>query len=286
MSVPQAGQEADREAVLTARLRAAGCVWAEDEAVLLVEAAGGDPAQLEELVARRVAGTPLEVVLGWADLGDVRLALGPGVFVPRARSGVLVDAALAHLRARPGPGRGADPGAVPAVVVDLCCGTAALGCAVAHRAAAAGLAVALTAADVDPVATRWAAVNVARWAPGGRVLTGDLDAPLPRALRGRVDVLLVNAPYVPSAAVATMPPEAREHEPRPTLDGGTDGLDLHRRVAALAPRWLAPGGALVLETSTAQAGRTLDLVAAAGLDAEVRRDDDRDGTCVVGTRPA
>jgi release factor glutamine methyltransferase len=83
-----------------------------------------------------------------------------------------------------------------------------------------------------------------------------------------------------------MPAEAREHEPRTALDGGADGVDLHRRVAAAAPRWLAPGGRLLIETSPRQAPATLAACTAAGLDAEVVRDEDVDGTAVVGRRPA
>ena len=85
------------------------------------------------------------------------------------------------------------------------------------------------------------------------MLQGDLDAPLPASLRGTVDVLVANAPYVPTEAVATMPPEARDHERRVALDGGVDGLDVTRRVVACAPTWLRPGGHLVIETSLRQA---------------------------------
>ena len=85
---------------------------------------------------------------------------------------------------------------------------------------------------------------------------GDLYDALPVALRGRVDVLAANAPYVPTDRIALMPPEARDHEPRLALDGGVDGVDLHRRIAAGAAEWLAPGGVLLIETSPAQAPLT------------------------------
>jgi release factor glutamine methyltransferase len=120
---------------------------------------------------------------------------------------------------------------------------------------------------------------------GGAVHRGDLYAALPGDLRGRVDLLLVNAPYVPSDAVALMPPEARDHEPRTALDGGTDGLDIQRRVIAGAPDWLAPAGALLVETSLGQAAGTAGAMAAAGLTATTVHDDDLDGTVVVGKRP-
>jgi release factor glutamine methyltransferase len=212
---------------VVARLRAAGCVFAEEEAALLVAEATG-PAELEALVARRVAGDPLEQVLGWASFCGLRLAVEPGVFVPRGRTEFLAREAIA--RARPG-----------AVVLDLCCGSGALAAAVA--AAVPGVEV--HAADVEPAAVRCARRNL----PGAQVHEGDLFEPLPPELRGRVDVLVANVPYVPTGEVALMPPEARDHEPRRALDGGGDGLDVLRRLAAETGDWLAPGGALLSEVS-------------------------------------
>jgi release factor glutamine methyltransferase len=258
---------ADLEA-LVARLRAAGCVFAEEEATALLAADGG-PRRLEDLVSRRIAGEPLELVLGWAEFCGLRIAVAPGVFVPRRRTGLLVDRAVDALRGRP----------EPAVVVDLCCGTGAVGAAVA----AAGSAVELHAADVDPAAVRCARANVSP--VGGRVHQGDLYAALPADLMGRVSVIAANAPYVPTTEIALMPSEARDHEPRTALDGGADGVDLHRRVAAGARRWLVPGGTLLVETSRRQAGLTAAAVTAGGLAAAVVRDDERDATVVVGTAP-
>jgi release factor glutamine methyltransferase len=120
--------------------------------------------------------------------------------------------------------------------------------------------------------------------PPERVFAGDLYAALPDDLRQRVDVLVVNAPYVPTDAIATMPPEARDHEHRVALDGGHDGLEVQRRVVAEAPAWLAPGGRLLVETSRGQADRTSGLFATAGFASRVETDDDLDGTVVVGTR--
>jgi release factor glutamine methyltransferase len=114
------------------------------------------------------------------------------------------------------------------------------------------------------------------------VYQGDLYQPLPPALRGTIDVLVANAPYVPTDAIAAMPPEAREHEPRVALDGGTDGLDVLRRVAAGAASWLAPGGHLLMETSGYQAPRLLVAVEAAGLRAEVAGDDEVGATVIIG----
>jgi release factor glutamine methyltransferase len=243
---------------LVARLRAAGCVFAEDEARLLREAAGS-PAELDALAARRVDGAPLEALLGWAEFCGLRIAVDPGVFVPRQRTAFLVAQAVR----RAGPG---------ALVVDLCCGTGAIGAAIAAAVPRAEV----HAADVDPAAVACGRRNLPN------VYQGDLYAALPDRLRGRVDLLVVNAPYVPTDAIATMPPEARDHEPRVALDGGADGLDVQRRVAADAPTWLRPGGALLIETGADQAQRTAALFAAAGLAAQVAYAED--ATVVIGER--
>nr|WP_246384389.1 putative protein N(5)-glutamine methyltransferase [Nocardioides stalactiti] len=196
---------------LVARLRAAGCVFAEEEARILSDATD-DPAHLATLVARRVAGEPLEVVVGWADFAGVRVRVDTGVFVPRQRTALLVDLAAAVL-----PAGG--------VLVDLCCGSGALGLAIAVRRTD----VQVHAADIDPVAVACARRNLEP--VGGTARVGDLDAPLPAHLRGTVDVLVANGPYVPTAAITLMPPESRDHEPRGTVDGGADGLDVVRPTA-------------------------------------------------------
>jgi release factor glutamine methyltransferase len=247
-------------------LRAAGCVFAEEEAALLVSAAA-TPAELDDMVERRAAGVPLEHVVGWAEFCGLRIAVEPGVFVPRRRTELLVRQAAALARSG-------------AVVVDLCCGSGAVGAAVA---AAVG-PVELHAADVDAVAVRCARRNLR--SVGGRVYEGDLDRPLPAELRGRVDVLVANVPYVPSGDLALLPAEARLHEPRVALDGGEDGLDVLRRVVVLAPRWLRPGGHLLTEATAAQAPAAATVMATGGLAPRVVTSDDLDATVIVGARPA
>jgi release factor glutamine methyltransferase len=249
---------------LVARLRAAGCVFAEDEARLLREAAAeGRP--LGELVERRIAGEPLEHLLGRVEFCGLRLAVEPGVFVPRSRTALLVEQAL---RALP------EQGSARPVAVDLCCGCGTVGAALL----AARPETDLHAADVDPAAVRCARRNL----PPDRVHRGDLYAALPDHLRGEVDVLVANAPYVPTDDIALMPPEARDHEPRTALDGGGDGLDVLRRVVAGAPDWLRPGGTLVVESSTCQAPALVAAMAEAGLAATVVSDDETGGTAVLG----
>jgi release factor glutamine methyltransferase len=243
------------------RLRAAGCVFAEAEARLLRDAAASADA-LDVLVGRRAAGEPLEHVLGWAEFCGRRVAVEPGVFVPRHRTELLVRVAVAEARAVRGR----------PVVLDLCCGSGAIG------AVMAGLlpALELHAADVEPAAVRCARRNLGPL--GAAVYEGDLFAPLPRSLRGRVNVLVANVPYVPSEALALLPPEAREHEPRRALDGGRDGLDVLRRVAAEAPHWLTPGGVLLSEASEGQSAAAAAVLASEGLSPEARTSE---GTTVV-----
>jgi release factor glutamine methyltransferase len=97
--------------------------------------------------------------------------------------------------------------------------------------------------------------------------------------------VVANVPYVPTEAIALMPPEARDHEPRVALDGGGDGLDVARRVIAAAPDWLAPGGSLLFETSESQADTAVGLLTGSGLAARIASDDDIGATVLIGTRP-
>jgi release factor glutamine methyltransferase len=245
---------------IVTRLRAAGCVYAEEEAALLAEAAG-TPVELERMVRDREQGRPLEQILGWAEFAGIRVRVEPGVFVPRRRSELVVRLALEVARPH-------------AIVVDLCCGSGALGAALL----AARPDLDLHAADLDPAAVACARHNL----PPERVHEGDLYAALPGDLRGRVDLLAVNAPYVPTGQIGLMPPEARDHEHRIALDGGPDGLDVQRRICAGAREWLAPDGALIIETGGTQAAVTCALMTAAGLAPRIVTDPEIGGVAVIG----
>ncbi|MFJ3307009.1 putative protein N(5)-glutamine methyltransferase [Streptomyces sp. NPDC086549] len=249
-------------ATVVSALRAAGCVFAEDEAELIL-ATARTPDELATMVDRRVAGLPLEHVLGWARFHGLRVHVEPGVFVPRRRTEFLVDQALAR-----------SPHA--SVVVDLCCGSGAVGAALA----AALDGVELHAADVDPAAVRCARRNIAAY--GGHAHTGDLFEALPGHLRGRVGILAANVPYVPTGEVGLLPAEAREHEPLVALDGGADGLDVLRRVVTEAPEWLAPGGCLLVETSERQAAVAAEAFTRAGLITRLAVSEELYTTVVIG----
>src|SRR4051794_3673504 len=247
----------DAYADTVAALRAAGCVYAEDEARLLLESDG----DLDALVSRRVAGEPLEWVLGWAEFAGLQVSVHPGVFVPRRRTELLAVQAIVRLQ--------------PAsVAVELCCGAAPIAAAILEEVPF----VEVHAADVDPVAVACARENV----PNGNVHEGDLYDALPGHLRGRVDVIVANTPYVPSDEVALMPPEARDHEPRHTLDGGPDGLGLLRRIGAAAEEWLAPDGHVLIEVSDHQLPLAMAIFAVDGLVAASAASGEGGGGVVVG----
>ncbi len=251
---------------LVERLRAAGCVFAEDEARLLSDAAHS-PDELDLLTDQRVSGKPLEYVLGWVEFFGLRLGIDEGVFVPRQRTEFLVREAIAH----------ASSGAS---VLDLCCGCGAVGIAISSAIDGAEL----YAADIDHAAVANAKRNFDVF--GGRVFEGDLFDPLPDALHGKVNILTANVPYVPTEAIALLPREARDYEPSLTLDGGVDGLDVLRRVAAEAPLWLAPGGHLFFETGVDQSMAASEIVHSFGLSARVVTSSHFHSTLIVGTRRA
>jgi release factor glutamine methyltransferase len=220
---------------LVVRLRAAGCVFAEEEAALL---------------------------LGWVEFCGLRLAVAPGVFVPRQRTALLVDEVVALVR----------PGSV---LVDLGCGVGAIAAAVLARVPG----VEVYAVDVDPAAVACARRNL----PPERVFEGDLYDGLPPSLRGGVDVVAANAPYVPTNAIALMPREARDHEHRVALDGGPDGLAIQRRVVTGAPAWLRPGGHVLVETGRSQLDGTDLVLREAGFTVTVAVDDESGGLVARGS---
>jgi release factor glutamine methyltransferase len=233
------------EAVLA--LRAAGCVHAEDEAELIWETYG-DPAARASAVAERASGRPLEQVVGWAEFGPVRVALAPGVFVPRRRAEALLEPAVALC-----------PDA--RIVVDLGCGAGAL---------AASLAVLLPSAEVHGVELDQVALACARRTGGFTAHPGSWWSGLPADLSGRVDLAVAYLPHVPTSRLDHIHPDFRAHEPDLAVNGGPDGLDPLRAVLADADSWLAREGVFLTLLSVDQAASaTLEVVATDGDDAVV-----------------
>lgn len=255
--------------------------------------ADGDPllADLPALVARRVAREPLQHILGTAPMGRLELAVGPGVFVPRPETELLAEWCVGVLGKNtlddaPERRKAEAPGEHGPVVVDLCTGSGALALAIADQVPAASV----TGVELDPVALDWARRNVAScrklWAgeraPRGgdvRVIAGDVTDPAlvdgdgaPLAdLRGRVDLVASNPPYVPLAT--GVEPEVG-HDPHHAVFGGDDGLDVIRPMMTIVSALLKPGGAVAIEHDDDSGADVSAVLAGTGLfrDIETHRD--------------
>jgi release factor glutamine methyltransferase len=253
-------------------LRNAGCVYAEDEARILTEAARTAD-DLRSLLDRRAAGEPLEHIVGWAEFCGLRVRVRRGVFVPRRRSEFLVECALGPVRAAMARTSNRTP---RAEALDLCCGSGAIGLALATLAD-----VDVVAADNSPVAAACARENLA--GVGGRVYEGDLFAPLPRVMRHGFDVILANAPYVPTGEIGRLPAEARLFEPIATLDGGPEGTSTQRRILASAADWLRAPGVVVIETEHEMSAQTARIAQDNGFATEIRESPALGATVVLAT---
>ncbi len=242
----------DLEWVTTA-LRRAGCVAAREEAVEVLAAARGDQHALRELVTRRSAGEPLAWLVGAARFCGLSVPVCPGVYVPRPQSEALVREAILRL-----PRRG--------LAVDLCTGSGAVAAALAHARPEARV----LATEIDPVAVACARGN------GVDVRAGDMTAPLPEEIRGRVDVVTAVVPYVPTGELRLLPRDVVAYEPLAALDGGADGTDLLARAAAESSGLLRPGGSLLLELGGREADLLEPLLAENGY-GDVRRLCDEEG---------
>lgn len=245
-------------------LRAAGSVFAEEEAALLVSEADSSHA-LTAMIEKRTDGVPIEQILGWAEFHGLRVAVEPEIFIPRYRTEFLADQAISLCSA-------------DSLVVDLCCGSGAIGLSIISAVPT----VRLIASDIDPVAVRCARKNLSAF--DATVLESDLFDTFPDEVRGKIDVLVANAPYVPSDEIEMMPRDSRLFEPRISLDGGENGLEIHRQIAAEAASWLASGGHLLIEISERQAQQAEEIMLTNGLIPRVVTSDEFDVTVVIGTK--
>ena len=244
----------DGRAALTRVLSAAGFVAADEEADELLARAGGDGRLLDSLVERRLAGEPLAWITGKVLFGGIEIRVDPGVYVPRWQSTPLAERAVARL-----PEAG--------LAVDLCTGAGAI----ARLLMAGRPGARVVATEIDDGAVACAVAN------GVEVYRGDLFAPLPETMAGVVDVVVAVVPYVPTSALAWLPRDTLDYEPRQAHDGGRHGTDILRRVVDESPRYLRPGGALLLELGADQADLlTDDLARQRFTDVDVLIDEDGD----------
>ena len=248
----------DRAAVEQA-LAAAGCITPRNEADALLHAAGDDAGALASMLERRIEGEPLPWITGTIAFCGLEVRVTPGVYVPRWQTGPLARMAASLL-----PPDG--------VAVDLCTGSGA----VAMVLAAAAPAARVGATDTAPGAGAWARSN------GLAARVGRLDDPLPASLEGTVDVLTAVPPYVPTDQLRFLPRDVQEHEPRAALDGGEDGTDELAEIVRRSPRWLRPGGSVILELGGDQAVALAPIARAAGFgEPEVLRDAEDDPRGIV-----
>lgn len=217
------------------------------------------------MVEKRISGLPLEYVLGFTKFCGLRIEVERGVFIPRRRTEFLVQQAKVLTRQYD-------------IVLDLCCGSGAIGYAIATDLKK----ISLHSVDVDPVAVRCASYNITKI--GGHVYQGDVYDAIPHSLRGQVNIIVANAPYVPTDSIKLLPRESRLYEPKGTVDGGKDGLDLQRMIAEETPKWLVSGGHLLIETSEMQGAKTFEIFVKAGLITKIVRDEEMDATVVIGTK--
>ena len=252
--MPWRSAEARQRDALVARLASAGFVAASEEAAELLAAAAGGAGPLEALVRRRLTGEPLAWITGSATFCGQRIRVDPGVYVPRRQSEDLARRAAERL-----PPHG--------TAVDLCTGSGAIARILMARRPGARV----VATDVDARAVACATAN------GVEVYRGDLFAPLPRSLEGRVDVVTGVVPYVPTPELRLLQRDTFAFESPLLYDGGPDGTRIIRRVLGDSPRFLRPGGALLLELGGQEADLLADDLERLGYaDATVFLDDDDD----------
>ncbi len=211
-------------AIVTTRLRAAGFVAADEEALELLACSNGDATFLDSLLERRLHGEPLAWITGFAMFCGLRIEVVPGVYVPRWQTEPLARRAASRL-----PPRG--------LAIDVCTGSGAIATYLMNEHPDSRV----VATDLDGIAVACATSN------GVEVFEGDLFDPLPSALRGRADVIVGVAPYVPTYSMHLLPRDTFAFETTLSYDGGEDGAEILRRVLAESPRYLRRGGALLLE---------------------------------------
>lgn len=202
--------------------------WTDDEA-----------RRCEALVRRREAREPLQLILGTVAFRYLELEVRPGVFIPRPETEVLAGLAVERV-------------GESGIVIEPCTGTGAIGCSVATESRAGEV----LATDTSAVAVELARANAIRAGAALTVMHGDLLAPVPRRVQGRVDVIVSNPPYLTPEEVADLEPEVAAWDPMAALVSGSSGHEVSDRLIAAAADWLRPGGWLLLEVDSSRAAAT------------------------------
>jgi release factor glutamine methyltransferase len=226
-----------------------------------------------ELVDRRAAREPLQHLLGSAGFRHIELMVGPGVFVPRPETEVVVEAALDVLRGLPETDE-------PPLVVDLCTGSGTIAFSLASEFPRA----VVHAVELDPGALKWTRRNADRLGLPVTLHLGDAEHALPE-LDGQLALVVSNPPYVAEHEVDGVDPEVRDHDPEVSLVAGTDGLDVVRAVEAAAWRLLRPGGSVIVEHSDRQGTSAPAVFAERWLDVRDHQDLTGRDRFVTAVRP-
>lgn len=196
-------------------------------------------AKIRALVERRRRFEPIAYIVGYRDFYKARFKVGPGVLIPRPDTEIVVEEALRRL----------PEDVEDALILDLCAGSGAIGLSILGERPLARAVL----SDISSDALSIARTNAGALGLSERVeyAEGDLFSALNPARR--FDLIVSNPPYIPAADIEALAPDIREFEPHLALDGGEDGLDLHRRIAAQAAGFLKPGGSLIVEGGEGQA---------------------------------
>ncbi|MGL4634909.1 MAG: peptide chain release factor N(5)-glutamine methyltransferase [Beijerinckiaceae bacterium] len=249
-----------RQHALSLQLQDIAGHGARTEAKWLIEAAGDDAALLERMVQRRLAGEPVDRILGHRGFWSLELIVTPDTLSPRADTETVVEAARDHtlkIHKQDSPLRildlGTGTGAILLALLKEFPQATGLGIDISEKA----LDVARRNADLNQLSTR-ASFQTGSWLAG---------------LAGTFDIIVSNPPYIPSADIAGLDSEVREHDPLLALDGGTDGLDAYRIILAETASRLSPQGIAVFEGGARQAADIAAIGNRRGLrTAEIHKD--------------
>ena len=244
--------------------------------LLVAQAAGKTPAELLrdmslyttdaveakvlDYTARRLRGEPVAYITGFWEFYGLPMVVTPDVLIPRMDTEVLVDTAKELLTGRK----------MDARILDLCCGSGCIACAIGHELPATRL----VAVDISASALEVCRRNVALNRLVSRVICMQADATAsPPLSLGKFDMIVSNPPYIESAEILTLDPSVRDHEPIWALDGGEDGLRFYRGILKYWRSLLKPGGYLLFEVGEGQAEAVKNMILSAGFAAADTRKD-------------